>query len=81
VREVLGRGPLSGIGDRKAYEGRLTVSKRHQITIHTSQPGRCWASCSTCNRKSKQGSVRAAEVWMARHQNEAMGVVGKRSAK
>jgi hypothetical protein len=41
--------------------------KRHQIHILTSRPGKTWASCSTCGRKSKQGTKANAEEWMAKH--------------
>jgi hypothetical protein len=51
--------------------------KRHQIQIHTSRPGKTWASCSTCGRSSKQGSKANAEAWMADHQNRAINARGK----
>lgn len=47
------------------------MAKRHQINILTSVPGKTWASCSTCGRQSKQGTVKNAEAWMVRHQDEA----------
>lgn len=52
--------------------------KRHQINILTSRPGKTWASCSTCGRNSKQGTAKAAETWMAKHQDEVMRGDGNR---
>jgi hypothetical protein len=46
--------------------------KRHQIHIFTSQPGKTWASCSTCGRSSKQGTRVNAEAWMTKHQEEVL---------
>lgn len=46
--------------------------KRHQIHIHTSRPGKTWASCSTCGRASKQGTKASAEAWMIQHQEDVL---------
>lgn len=44
--------------------------KRHQIVIITRRPGKTWASCLTCGKKSKQSTTKASETWMAEHQDK-----------
>ena len=51
--------------------------KRHQIHIHTSKPGKTWASCSTCGLSSKQGTKVSAEAWMAKHQEDVQRCVSE----
>lgn len=48
------------------------MSRRHQIQIFTSDRGKTWASCSTCNRSSKQSTKAIAEAWMTQHADETL---------
>lgn len=64
-------------GQERCAQQTGDAMKRHQIQIYTSRPGKTWASCLTCGRKSKQGSKANAEAWMTRHQDEVINTRGK----